>query len=51
MLPKFLTKVPQTYDGEKIASSTNVAGKSACLQKIETRFMFVTRYKYQLKVD
>jgi hypothetical protein len=24
----FLTKVPKTYNGEKIASSTNVAGKS-----------------------
>jgi hypothetical protein len=24
----FLTKSPKTYDGEKTASSTNVAGKS-----------------------
>jgi hypothetical protein len=24
----FLTKTPKTYDGEKTASSTNVAGKS-----------------------
>jgi hypothetical protein len=24
----FLTKVPKIYDGEKTASSTNVAGKS-----------------------
>jgi hypothetical protein len=24
----FLTKAPKTYDGEKTASSTNVAGKS-----------------------
>jgi hypothetical protein len=24
----FLTKVPKTYDGKKIASSTNIAGKS-----------------------
>jgi hypothetical protein len=24
----FLTKVPKTYDGEKTAFSTNVAGKS-----------------------
>jgi hypothetical protein len=24
----FLTKMPETYDGEKTASSTNVAGKS-----------------------
>jgi hypothetical protein len=27
----FLTKVSITYDGEKIASSTNVAGKSGYL--------------------
>jgi hypothetical protein len=27
----FLTKVPKTYDGEKTASSTNVAGKSGSL--------------------
>jgi hypothetical protein len=27
----FLTKSPKTYDGEKIASSTNVAGKSGYL--------------------
>jgi hypothetical protein len=26
--PYFLTKVPKIYDGEKTASSTNVAGKS-----------------------
>jgi hypothetical protein len=26
-----LTKVPKTYDGEKIASSTNGAGKSGYL--------------------
>jgi hypothetical protein len=26
-----LTKVSKTYDGEKIASSTNVAGKSGYL--------------------
>jgi hypothetical protein len=26
-----LTKVPKTYDEEKIASSTNVAGKSGYL--------------------
>jgi hypothetical protein len=30
-----------TYDGEKTASSTNVAGK-ICLQKTETRSMPVT---------
>jgi hypothetical protein len=28
MPPLFLTKVPKTYDGEKIASLTNVAGKT-----------------------
>jgi hypothetical protein len=28
MLIQFLTKVPKTYNGEKAASSTNVAGKS-----------------------
>jgi hypothetical protein len=27
----FLTKLPNTYDGEKTASSTNVGGKSASL--------------------
>jgi hypothetical protein len=27
----FLTKVPKTYDGEKTASSTSVAGKSGYL--------------------
>jgi hypothetical protein len=27
----FLTKAPKTYDGEKTASSTNVAGKSSFL--------------------
>jgi hypothetical protein len=27
----FLTKVPKTYDGERAASSTNVAGKSGSL--------------------
>jgi hypothetical protein len=26
-----LTKVPKTYDGEKTASSTNVAGKTGYL--------------------
>jgi hypothetical protein len=31
MYPLFLTKVPKTYDGEKTASSTNVAGKSGYL--------------------
>jgi hypothetical protein len=28
MTTSFLTKVPKTYDGEKTAFSTNVAGKS-----------------------
>jgi hypothetical protein len=27
----FLTKLPKTYNGEKTASSTNVAGKSGYL--------------------
>jgi hypothetical protein len=27
----FLTMVPKTYDGEKTASSTNVAGKSGIM--------------------
>jgi hypothetical protein len=31
MLTLFLTKSPKTYDGEKTASSTNVAGKSGYL--------------------
>jgi hypothetical protein len=31
MLTLFLTKVPKTYDGEKTASSTNVAGKNGYL--------------------
>jgi hypothetical protein len=30
-LTLFLTKVPKTNDGEKTASSTNVAGKSGYL--------------------
>jgi hypothetical protein len=37
--------VPKTYDGEKTASSTNVAGKSGYLPaKTETRSMFITLY-------
>jgi hypothetical protein len=37
--------VPKPYDGEKTASSTNVAGKVViCLQKTETRSMPVTLY-------
>jgi hypothetical protein len=31
MPTSFLTKVPKIYDGEKTASSTNVAGESDCL--------------------
>jgi hypothetical protein len=27
----FLTKAPKTYNGEKIASSTNIAGKNGYL--------------------
>jgi hypothetical protein len=46
MLPTlFLTKVPKTYDGEKKASSTNVAGKSGYPpEKTETRSVFITMY-------
>jgi hypothetical protein len=43
--------VPKTYDGEKIASSTNIAGKTGYLPETETRSMFVTLYKYQLNMD
>jgi hypothetical protein len=38
-------KGAKTYNGEKIASSTNVAGKT------EARSMSSTLYKYQFKVD
>jgi hypothetical protein len=31
MPTSFLTKMPKPYDGEKTASSTNVAGKSGFL--------------------
>jgi hypothetical protein len=31
MTTVFLTEVPKTYDGEKTASSINVAGKSGYL--------------------
>jgi hypothetical protein len=31
MATKFLTNVPKTYNGEKIACSTNVAGKTGYL--------------------
>jgi hypothetical protein len=41
----FLKKVPKTYNGEKTASSTNVAGKVVIyLQKSETTSMFITLY-------
>jgi hypothetical protein len=40
------------YNGEKTASSTNVAGKMVIgLQETETRFMSITLYQYQLKID
>jgi hypothetical protein len=40
-----LTKLPKTYDGEKIASSTIVAGKIGYLpKKTENRSMPVTLY-------
>jgi hypothetical protein len=43
MTTLFLTKVPKTYDGEKIATSINVDRKVAiCLPKTETRSMPVT---------
>jgi hypothetical protein len=29
--PRFFRKVPKTYHGEKIASSTNVSGKTGYL--------------------
>jgi hypothetical protein len=46
----FLTKVPKTYKGERRASSTNAGGKIViCLQKTETRSLFVTLYKYYSK--
>jgi hypothetical protein len=50
--PNFLTKETKTYNGEKTASSTNVAEKknSISLQKTETRSRFVNLCKYQLKV-
>jgi hypothetical protein len=45
-------RASKTYYGENTASSTNVAGKLVmCLQKTKNRSMFVTLYKYQLKVD
>jgi hypothetical protein len=45
-------KGTKTYDGEKTASSTNVAGKVAISWQIaETRSMPITLYLYQLKVD
>jgi hypothetical protein len=45
-------KGAKKYDGEKTASSTNVAVKlNICIQKTETRSMPFTQYKYQLKMD
>jgi hypothetical protein len=45
-------KGAKTYDGEKTAFSTNVAGKlDIFMQKTETRSISFTLYKYQLKVD
>jgi hypothetical protein len=39
----FLIKALKTYDGEKTASSTNIAGIVViCLQKIETRSRAIT---------
>jgi hypothetical protein len=47
----YLTKAPKTYDGEKRASSTNVAGNkmAICLQKTETGSMIVTLYSTNSK--
>jgi hypothetical protein len=46
----FLTKLQKTYDGEKTASSTNVLGKVViCLEKTETRSMFITLYSINSK--
>jgi hypothetical protein len=44
MLILFSTKSPKMYDGEKTASSTNVAWKNDYLQKTETGSMFITLY-------
>jgi hypothetical protein len=45
MTTLFLTKVPKKYDGEKTASSTNVAGKNGYPSpKTETRSMFIILY-------
>jgi hypothetical protein len=47
-----LKKEPKTYNGKRTASSTNVSRKLDIFrQKTETRSMFETLYKYQLKVD
>jgi hypothetical protein len=35
MPTSFLTKAPKTYDGEKTASSTNVAGKRGYLPALD----------------
>jgi hypothetical protein len=43
--------VSKTYNGEKSASSANVAGKTGYLHaETETRNMSVNLYKYQLKI-
>jgi hypothetical protein len=43
---------PKTYNEEMTAFSRMLLGKlDICLQKTETKFIFVTLYKYQLKVD
>jgi hypothetical protein len=44
--------MPKMYNGEKTASSTNVAGKNGYPSaKTETRSMFITIYEDQLKMD
>jgi hypothetical protein len=49
----FVTTVPKMHDGEKTASSKNVAMKSGypSAKKTENRSMFITLYYYQLKMD
>jgi hypothetical protein len=48
----FLKNILKTNDGEKIASSTNVAGITGYLKaETETGSIFVTLYKYLLKAD
>jgi hypothetical protein len=43
--------MPKTYNGEMIASSTLVAGKTGLVACREIRFMSFILYKYELKVD